>query len=283
VRRRARVLLAAGVVLASGLALRALWLEPASLRVVPASLGLPRWPAACDGLRVAVLSDLHIGSPWNGVARVADVARELERARPDLVLIAGDFVVAHGMAGGSPIAPAAVARGLAGIRAPLGVFAALGNHDGWWGAVEVRAALEAAGVAVLEDESRAIEHGACRFTLVGVSDLWTGAHRVDVAFRGVATDSAALALMHNPDLFPELPPWLALGIAGHTHGGQVALPLFGRPVIPSKFGERFAAGHIVEGDRHYFVTTGIGTSVWPIRFRVPPEVVVLTLHSAVAG
>jgi len=283
VRGRARALFAAGAILASGLALHALWLEPASLRVVPVSLALPRWPAACDGLRVAVLSDLHVGSPWNGTARVAEIARELARAQPELVLIAGDFVVAHGMAGGTPVPPGDVARELSGLRAPLGVFAALGNHDGWWGAAEVRAALEAEGIVVLEDASLAITRGECSFTLVGISDLWTGAHRVDAAFRGVDADAATLALMHDPDLFPDLPPWLALGIAGHTHGGQFALPLLGRPVIPSKFGERFAAGHIVEGDRHYFVTTGIGTSVWPVRFRVPPEVVVLTLRSTPRG
>jgi len=282
VTRRARLTLAGGggALLASWLALHALWLEPASLRLVAHTLELPRWPAACDGLRVAVLSDLHVGSPWNGPPRVAEVVRTTNRARPELALVAGDFVVAHGMAGGTRVGPDEIARELSGIRAPLGLLAALGNHDGWWGAAEVRSALEGAGIRVLEDSAHPIARGACRFTIVGISDLWTGAHRVDRAFQDVDEQAATIALMHNPDLFPELPPGLALAIAGHTHGGQVALPLLGRPVIPSKFGERFAAGHIVEGDRHYFVTTGIGTSVWPIRFRVPPEVVVLTLRSA---
>jgi hypothetical protein len=91
---------------------------------------------------------------------------------------------------------------------------------------------------------------------------------------------ATLAVMHNPDQFPDLPPWTALAIAGHTHGGQVALPLLGRPVIPSRFGERYAAGHVVENGRHRFVTTGLGTSVFPVRFRVPPEIAMLTLERA---
>jgi uncharacterized protein len=260
-------------------AAQALWFEPASLRVAEHALALPRWPAACDGLRVAVLADLHIGSAWNGIERVPQLVAATNTARPDLVLLAGDYVVAHGMAFGERIAPPEVARELSALRAPLGVFAALGNHDGWWGAREVRDALTSAGITVLEDAARPLARGACKFTVVGISDLWTGPHRVGHAFAGVPEDAATLALMHNPDLFPLLPRWSALGIAGHTHGGQVALPGFGRPVIPSKFGERFAAGHIVEGEKHYFVTTGIGTSVYPVRFRVPPEIVVLTLSS----
>jgi hypothetical protein len=274
--------LAAAAIAASlcALGVHALWLEPAGLRVVAHELALPRWPAACDGLRIAVLSDLHVGSPWNGIERVPEIVAAVNGERPELVLIAGDLVVAHGMAFGERIAPADAARGFAALLAPLGAFAALGNHDGWWGAAEVRAGLEAARVAVLEDAAREISRGACRFALVGISDLWTGASTVGRAFAHVPEQTPSIALMHNPDSFPLLPAWTTLAIAGHTHGGQVALPLLGRPVIPSKFGERYAAGHVVEGERHHFVTTGIGTSVFPVRFRVPPEVVVLTLRAS---
>ncbi len=271
--------LATSVAALGAIAARALWLEPASLRLVEHTLALPRWPQACDGLRVGVLSDLHVGSPWNGVERVPEVVAAIDGARPDLVLIAGDFVVAHGMPFGERIPPGAVAAELSGLRAPLGVFAVLGNHDGWWGAAEVRGALDAAGVVVLEDTSHAVERGACKLAVVGISDLWTGAHRVDRAFAAVREGEATLAVMHNPDLFVDLPERTTLAIAGHTHGGQVALPLIGRPLIPSHFGERFAAGHIVERGRHLFVTTGIGMSVFPVRFRVPPEIALLELRS----
>lgn len=279
-RRGRAAALAAGALLVAWLPLRALWLEPASLRIAAHTLALPRWPAACDGLRVAVLSDLHVGSPWNGLARVRRVVAATNGERPDLILLAGDYVVAHGMPFGARVPPADVARELAGLRAPLGVYAALGNHDGWWGAAEVRAALGSAGIAVLEDASQRVQRGDCAFAVVGISDLWTGAHDVAGAFAGVPPGLATLAVMHNPDLFPLLPARTALAVAGHTHGGQVRLPLLGRSSIPSQYGERFAAGAIVEGARHYFVTTGIGTSVFPMRFRVPPEIALLTLRAA---
>jgi predicted MPP superfamily phosphohydrolase len=89
-----------------------------------------------------------------------------------------------------------------------------------------------------------------------------------------------LAFTHNPDVFPQVPHRVALTIAGHTHGGQVALPFVGRPVVPSKYGQRYAIGHVVEDARHLFVSPGIGTSVVPVRFQVPPEISVLTLRSA---
>jgi predicted MPP superfamily phosphohydrolase len=89
-----------------------------------------------------------------------------------------------------------------------------------------------------------------------------------------------LALTHNPDVFPLLPPARAsLTIAGHTHGGQVYVPLYGRPVVPSNYGARYAIGHVVEGGRHLFVTPGLGTSVIPVRFLVPPEISLLTLRA----
>jgi predicted MPP superfamily phosphohydrolase len=88
-----------------------------------------------------------------------------------------------------------------------------------------------------------------------------------------------IALTHNPDLFPKLPADVALTLAGHTHGGQVNLPFFGRRVVPSEFGERYAVGHVQENGHHLFVTQGIGTSIIPVRFRVPPEISVLKISA----
>jgi predicted MPP superfamily phosphohydrolase len=93
----------------------------------------------------------------------------------------------------------------------------------------------------------------------------------------VKDDAPVILMTHNPDVFPLVPERVALTLAGHTHGGQVRLPFVGAPVIPSRFGRRFAAGHVVEGGRHLFVATGVGTSILPVRFRVPPAVAVLTL------
>jgi predicted MPP superfamily phosphohydrolase len=120
--------------------------------------------------------------------------------------------------------------------------------------------------------------GAWAFWLAGVGDLWTGTPDIEGTLRQVDTDYPVILFTHNPDIFPNVPARVSLTVAGHTHGGQVNLPLLGRPVVPSDFGQRYAYGHVVEGGRHLFVGGGVGTSIIPARFRVPPEIVILTLH-----
>jgi hypothetical protein len=143
----------------------------------------------------------------------------------------------------------------------------------------VRKALEAISIPVLEDRAASISHGSCHFWLAGVSDWWEGPHDIARALEAVPPGAPTILFTHNPDLFPEVPPHVTLTIAGHTHGGQVYVPGIGRPIVPSAYGERFAIGHIVEGERHLFVSSGIGTSIIPVRFLVPPEISILTLLS----
>jgi predicted MPP superfamily phosphohydrolase len=256
----------------------AFWLEPSSLRNEDHELSLPSWPRECAGLRVAVLADLHVGSPFNGLGKLREIVELTQQAEPDLILLAGDYVI-HGVLGGRFSPPEAAAEALASLSAPAGVYAVLGNHDWWFDAPRVQSALESVGIPVLEDRALRIEHGSCMFWLVGVSDLWEGAHDIGAALRSVPETAPAILFMHNPDLFPEIPARVTLTIAGHTHGGQVYIPGIGRPIVPSQFGERFAVGHIVESGRHMFVSSGLGTSIIPVRFLVPPEVSVLQLDS----
>lgn len=255
------------------------WWEPASLSVQDHEVFLPGWPASSGRLRIAVLADLHTGSPHNGLEKLSEVVRATNQAEPDLILLAGDFVI-HGVVGGQFVEPELSAQVLKGLQAPLGVFAILGNHDWWFDPVRVQAALEQAGIEVLEDRSMSLRFKETRLWLVGVSDYWEGPHNVRKALSGVDEADPIILFTHNPDIFPEIPSAVALTIAGHTHGGQVAVPFIGRPVVPSKFGERYANGHIVEGGRHLFVSSGIGTSILPVRFRVPPEVSVVTVWSS---
>ena len=100
------------------------------------------------------------------------------------------------------------------------------------------------------------------------------------ALREVPEDEPVIVLSHDPDLFPRIPERVALTLSGHTHGGQVAIPLVRRPMLPSYYGERYARGHVVEGGRHLVVTSGVGTSRWPIRLLAPPEVLLLALRPA---
>jgi len=260
------------------LGLWAFWLEPASLTVAEHQVSLD-WPAE-KPLRVAILTDLHVGSPFNGIAKLRETVDRTNAAQPALICILGDLVI-QGVVGGRFVPPEEIAAELKHLRAPAGVVAVLGNHDGWLDHAGVRNALEQAGICVVEDMAARLNTPAGPVWIAGLSDLWTGRHDLAAAMSFVKDDGApVLLLTHNPDVFPLVPDRVTLTLAGHTHGGQVRLPLAGPPIVPSRFGQRFAAGHVVEGGRHLFVATGVGTSILPVRFRVPPAVTILTLARA---
>jgi predicted MPP superfamily phosphohydrolase len=268
---------AAGCVVV-GLGLWAFWLEPASLTVVEHELSFP-WPGE-RSLRVAVLTDLHVGSPFNGIAKLHTIVDSTNAAHPDIICILGDLVI-QGVLGGRFVPPEAIAAELARLRAPVGIVAVLGNHDGWFDHDRVQHAVETIGIRVVEDTAIRLSTPAGLLWVAGISDFWTGRHDLSAALAAV-TDAGVpvLLLTHNPDVFPMVPDRVTLTLAGHTHGGQVRLPFAGALIVPSQFGQRFAAGHVVEGGRHLFVATGTGTSILPVRFRVPPTVTILTLGHA---
>jgi predicted MPP superfamily phosphohydrolase len=226
------------------------------------------------------LADLHVGSPHNGLHRLQEVVDRTNAAGADLILLPGDYVI-EGVIGGEFVPPEQIAKILRQLKAPAGVFAVLGNHDRRLGATRVKLALEQQLIPVLEDVGVELRHGACRLNLVGVSDFWEGPHDVKKALATVTPSLPTMVFTHNPDLFPEIPPEVVFTIAGHTHGGQVRLPGIGRPIVPSRYGQRYAAGFIRESGKHMYVSTGIGTSILPVRFRVPPEITVLQLYGAV--
>lgn len=250
--------------------------EPARLLVKTQALAVPDWPVACTGLRVAVVTDLHVGAPHVGIDKLDRVVATVQRQSPDIVLLTGDFVI-DGVIGGQWVSPETIAQHLQPLAKDGRAYAVLGNHDWWLDAGRVRRALEDAGIPVLEDASVPIAIGRCRFRLAGISDATEGPHDIAKALSEVAPTEAVLAMTHNPDIFPDLPARVSLLVAGHTHGGQVNLPWFGRVIVPSRFGQRYAIGHVVEGGRHLFVGTGIGTSILPVRWRVPPELSVLVV------
>ncbi len=271
-RRALLLLLGAGLTAA----IYAFFIEPNRLVVERTRITLDGWPAGIRGLRVTVFSDLHAGAPFIGVEKIRRVVAEANATQPDLIVIPGDFVI-HGVIGGHFIEPKRFAAELKQLQARYGVFATLGNHDVWYGGAEVAAALEAAGIRVLDNQSVRIDFGVGAIWLAGIADGWSHMADIGATLRQVTNDAPVIAMTHSPDIFPDIPARVALTIAGHTHGGQVALPIVGRPIVPSHFGQRYAIGHIVENGRHLFVTTGIGTSIIPVRFGVPPEIDLLTI------
>lgn len=255
---------------------RAAWFEPRRLVVVEHDLRLPGWPAALDGLRLALVSDLHGGGPQVDQRAIGRVVERVNASAPDLVAMLGD-AIDHTVVGGSLLAPEAVGRELRALRAPLGTIAVMGNHDWANDGPGVLRALREAGATVLENATTELTYRGTRFCVAGLADATTRRPDMYATLRGVPPDQPILLLSHNPDTFPQVPPRVSLTVSGHTHGGQVSIPLLRGLAIPSRYGARYARGHVVEDGRHLFVTSGIGTSRWPIRLGRPPEVVVLRL------
>jgi predicted MPP superfamily phosphohydrolase len=203
--------------------------------------------------------------------------RRVNAERPDLVALTGDYVTLGKRK--EFIEPVAAALGK--LRAPLGVFASLGNHDVWVDGPLMQQALERHGCAVLRNRGTAVVRGGARLGVVGLGDQWT--EEIDFArgFRGVPEGRPSLILMHNPDAFEDWPaghPGLIL--AGHTHGGQVAIPGYGPPFVPSRYGNKYARGLFQRAGTAMYVNRGVGTAIIAVRFMVRPEIAILTLRPA---
>lgn len=269
-----------------------LWIEPVwRQRVQRWQLRPAGWTAG--PLRIVMVADLHAGAPQMDEARVARIVAAAQALAGDLVLLMGDYRAAHPFQT-RHVPIEATAPILARLRAPLGVWAINGNHD-WWddaaaqtrgqGPIHSAEVLEAAGIPVLVNRAVRLGQGAGAFWLAGLDSRVAilrsrgKARRRDDLPGALAqvTDAAPVLLAaHEPDIFPEVPERVALTLAGHTHGGQINL--FGwRPVVPSRYGARYAWGHVNEGGRDLVVSGGLGCSSLPIRLGVPPELTVIEL------
>src|SRR5579863_3445673 len=259
-------------------------IEPRSLVVTRYALNPPGWPAGRK-LSVTVIADLHAGGPDMMLPQVRRVVETANRLRSDVIVLLGDYTASYLIAN-TKIPYRDWSAELARLSAPLGTWAILGNHDWWHDVAKVRQALADAHIPVLENNAVMLGGEGRRFWLAGLGDqiaFRVGRHQ----FRGVddlpatlaevKTDDPVLLLVHEPDIFPSIRARVALTLAGHTHGGQIRVPLIWPAFVPSQYGTRFAYGHIVEQGRHLIVSGGLGTSVIPARLGVPPEIVRLDL------
>ena len=254
-------------------------IEPGWLAERRLELLSPNWRA--PEITIAVAADLHVGAPHAGLAMLDRLIAGINAAKPDLIVLPGDFVI-RGVLGGEQIAPEVTAEHLARLSAPLGVFATLGNHDWWFDGdgKRVRTALEGKGIRVLENQSVRLHHRGTPITLIGVGDDMTDHADVRRAMRGVAPDASSIVLVHDPATLPELSAGPALAFAGHTHGGQVALPFVGALLVPGRAPRQHAYGWVNAGPVPAFVTAGVGTSILPVRFNRRPEYLIVRLRPA---
>lgn len=248
-------------------------------------------------LRLAALSDFHSGPPFMPADRLRRIINTTHAAKPDLILLPGDFF-AEERGGQRPLSFETLAGLLATLRAPLGVFAVLGNHD-WWddreaqarraGPVRWAGVMRDIGITVLENQSVSVRHHDVVFDLAGLGDQealkgrnrkeHVGVHDLEATLTKCRADRFTLLLAHQPDIFPEAarhPIGVDLTISGHTHAGQIQV--LGRPVfVPSDHGRDYAHGLLDINGRKLIVSSGLGCSRIPVRLGVVPEITVIDL------
>jgi predicted MPP superfamily phosphohydrolase len=273
-------------------------IEAWGLRVTRYDLQPPNWPTGLP-LKIAALADLHACDPWMDLERIAAIVAHTNSLKPDLIVLLGDYVA--GMRNVTRYIPAAEwAAALAGLKAPLGVHAVLGNHD-WWddravqrtgrGVPLARRELEAAGIPVYENDAVRLTQAGQPFWLAGLGDqlaylpamrfrkpVRIGVDDLAATLAKVTDDAPLLLMAHEPDVVMRVPGRVALQLSGHTHGGQMRL--FGwSPMAPSRYGSRFAYGH-ARVNCDLVVSGGLGCTALPIRINMPPEIVLVSLGNA---
>lgn len=233
---------------------------------------LPRPLGSAASLRVAFASDFHAG-PTTPDRILDDAAALLRNAEPDLLLLGGDFV-SH-----RPDYVNRVAERLGAVPAPAGRFAVLGNHDYWADARPVVQALERAGIDVLINANQRLAAPFEQVTVCGLDDHIAGQPNAEVTFSGATP--VRLLLMHAPSgLLDAAQHPFSIAFAGHTHGGQIALPNGYAPYVPyGQLSRQYCAGRFdLEEERVLLVSRGVGCSIVPIRWNAPAEVHLCTLH-----
>jgi uncharacterized protein len=256
-------------------------LEPNRPRIVRHDLFLPRWPEKLNGYTIAQLSDFHY-DPYFSIHPLHAAIRIVNALRPDLIALTGDFVTSPSF--GDQEKAALAAEPCAGLLrqmiAPGGLWAVLGNHDDATDRRFVTHTLQAANIHVLANQSEAIEHDGARFWLAGVHDVLSGTADLQKTLRGIPAGEAVVLLAHEPDFadvaarFP-----IDLQLSGHSHGGQVRIPLL-PPLYLPPMARKYVWGAFRIGELTLYTSAGLGTIGVPVRLNCRPEITLFTLRPA---
>lgn len=265
------------------LGIRAFLWEPETLVTRRIEVVSPTWKG--EPLRVGVITDTHSGAPHMSLERLDAIVREMNSERPDIILLLGDYAGRHEPAAlRSDADRSEVMSGLpvlGRLKAPLGVWAVLGNHDWWYDGPAIEAGLKTAGIPVLENERVRIERAGGAFWLGGLADYEST--RAKPSYGQTLVDlpegDPVIVMSHWPDVFATAPNRVFITFAGHSHCGQVNLPGWGRLMHASPGSEMWPCGLYSQWSRYLYVSGGVGVSILPVRFNQPPEIAVVTLRA----
>lgn len=271
--------LALGFVIAIAMLAKGYWNATRDPIIRTASLAVDEWPKGRPPIKILLLSDIHVAGPDMPPERLERLVRNFNALKPDLVLIAGDLVsekrlATHIYAAGELVAP------LGKLDATLGVIVAPGNHDHWFDPKALRTELEAVGITVLQNS--AVMRGP--LVIGGIDDDFTGHDDAPATYAAMEKlpHAPRFLVSHSPDIVPDMPGPVAAVFAGHTHCGQIVLPLIGAISYVSRYGDRFACGAINDNGQRVFVGAGLGTSILPIRYGAMPDAWLVTVGPKVA-
>src|SRR5262245_61606022 len=271
------------VTAAWGLGIRAFLWEPETLVVRRVEVVSPAWKG--EPLRVGVIADIHVAGPHMTPERLAGIVTQMNSEQPDIVLLLGDFVSGSAPAARrSPEQRAEIVAGiqpLKALRAPLGVWSVLGNHDWWYDGDAVRKGIEALGIRVLENERAQVMRPGGAFWLGGLADYDSSRAKPSYGetLKDLPDGDPVVVMSHWPDAFALAPGRWFITFAGHSHCGQVNRPVVGRLVLPSPGSEKWPCGLYTQWSRKLYVSGGVGVSMVPVRFNQPPEIAVVTLRT----
>jgi predicted MPP superfamily phosphohydrolase len=250
--------------------------------VIRQEISLARWPEQLNGFTIALLSDFHYDHVFSAHPIHAAIGM-VNDLRPDLVALTGDFASMPWIGSHEKAAAAAepCARLLRQLNAPQGLWSVLGNHDYFTDPDHVTAALTAEKIPVLANQSVPIERNGERFWLAGVDDVLGKAARLDRTLRNVPKDEPVVLMVHEPDYADKVARYpVDLQLSGHSHGGQVRVPLVGPLYLP-ELARKYVWGLYKVGELTLYTNAGLGTVQIPVRFNCAPEITLLSIRRAV--
>lgn len=251
------------------------FIEPNILLTKSQKLEIPHWNKDLDGFKIALITDIHLGTKFVDLKKLARIVKIVNSKNPDLIVICGDLDAKS--ISKEKYSTTQIANILKNLKSKHGVIAVMGNHDYVPPSV-VKNIYQKSNIILLENEDYYFSHNAKTLRIVGFKDLWHfKSNPIQVVGMKDKT-TPTVVLTHNPDYFPQMPNFVSLTLSGHTHGGEIVLPFIGSFFIPSEYGQRYRNGYIIENNKHLFVSRGVATLSGG-RFLDPPEINILTLYS----